>query len=166
MSIRRTVLHSAAAGSLLFGACAPERTIVKEPQAEAILVSLPAQVKSGDGTRENRYQVYPEISREMKGKAKGIGYWEVELPLTYSTDIGDVYFNIHLTLSQLKADARQATAKELDGLIEKTVRHHVEKKGHAVMREIRSNISAAIDSFAQKTGDLDKDVKRYLETGG
>jgi hypothetical protein len=119
----------------------------------------PGQLQGGKGTIDSRYELYLLTGRETEGR----GSWDVIAPVNYQTNIGGIYLNVNFTLSQLKAGSRDATAKELGALIERTAKYHIGKQGYPAVVESQCDMGPIVKAFSEKVGAADESVKSYLD---
>lgn len=122
-------------------------------------VKLPPEVKGGDGTSKKRFQVFPKGMRAEEG----IGSIGLGFPLTLEVEGNDVFFDMHLSLSQLRLMNRRSVRDEIAGLVNLAARHYLEQRGKAVCGELRFDVDAMIDSFARRASGLDSEAKGYIE---
>jgi len=149
------------AAVLSFGimGCAPKRKVAEKPRVVLKILPLPVQIKEGYGTKDEKYQVYPENGREEKG----IGGREIEMPITYRLYEDSIYFNMRVTLSQLTPENKAKTVEELNQIVREAVEAYMGEGGVDLWGEVKVDLTVTIDKYIIAVSEIDKDVKEYLQ---
>ena len=140
------------------------------PAPRVQLPALPSQVTGGNGSRSRPY-----IVRLRDGRSsRGVGSTEVNFPITFRVGLGNgdtttrVYVEVHATASQLANSRISATASELRTVVQGCLARRAAEQRNRLestsRRDALRQIPATVRAIAQRAGQQDEDVQRYIQS--